>query len=113
MAAVFGTILSYQRHLTADTVSAAVPIPATRTPATRVTISADPARNRAVFFVFRPVGASTEPTTVAHNASGTGSPCMPPGVPVTIADIPSGSVELVLESTAGGDVWVLVYEEAT
>ena len=111
MAAVYGTILSYQRHLVADTVSAAVPLPAARTPATRVSISADPSRNRAVFFIFR-AGGSTEPTTVAHTANGAGSPCMPPGVPVTIADIPSTATELVLESTAGGDVWVLIYEEA-
>lgn len=112
MAAIYGTILSYQRHLTADTVSAAVALPATRTPSTRVTIAGDPARNRPVFFLFRPTGDTTQPTTVAHNADGEGSPEMPPGMPVTVSDIPANAGELVLKSSGQGDVWVIIYEEA-
>lgn len=117
MAANYGSIASYQRTLTADTVSSAITLPASRTAATRVAISAPfttggATRTAPVCFIFR-TGGATEPTTVAAGADGPTSPCLPPGsAGIEISQIPTSATELVLESREAGEVYVQIYEVA-
>ena len=118
MAANYGSIASYQRTLTADTVSSAITLPASRTAATRVAVSAPhttggATRTAPVCFIFRAAGSATEPTTVAAGANGASSPCLPPGsAGIEVAQIPDGTTELVLKSREAGEVYVQIYEVA-
>lgn len=117
MAANYESITSYQRTLTANTVSSAITLPTSRTPATRVAISAPfttggASRSAPVCFLFR-AGGSTEPTTVAADGNGDSSPCLPPGsAGIEVAQIPTSATQLVLKSREAGEVYVQIYEVA-
>lgn len=108
MAAQHGTILHFQRHCQANTVSSAITIPTGATPVLKMLICPS-SKEIPVFYLIRDVGSSTEPTTVANNANGSGSPCVPPGVPVEISHLPSTASELVFKCTQATDVTVLIY----
>jgi hypothetical protein len=112
MAAQYDSIKHFQRYCAANTVSTAITLPTTPDPSTKVLICPS-VKDRSVFFLIRAVGSSTEPSTVAHNANGEGSPAAPPGIPIEINHLPTGAYELVLKTTQAADVTVLIYNPSS